>query len=51
MIKGCAHYILLVCFLSLKENICETRKNVISPQKLFSFSRKSNLRISDIQVP
>ena len=42
---------LLVCFLSLKKSICETRKMfLISLQKLFSFSRKSNFRISDIQV-
>ena len=26
--KGCLCYILLVCFLSLKESTCETRKNV-----------------------
>ena len=26
--KGCVRYILLVCFFSLKESTCETRKNV-----------------------
>ena len=26
--KGCVRYILQVCFLSLKESTCETRKNV-----------------------
>ena len=41
--------ILLVCFLSLKESTCETKKNV-SLQKLFSFSRISNFRILDIQI-
>ena len=30
---------LLVSLASLKESICETRKNVISLQKLFSFLR------------
>ena len=35
---------LLVCFLSLNESTCQTRKILfISLQKLFSFSRKSNL--------
>ena len=27
-LKGCVCYILLVCFLCLKERTCETRKNV-----------------------
>ena len=27
-VKGCARYILLLCFLSLKESTYETRKNV-----------------------
>ena len=26
--KGCVCYILLVCFVCLKESTCETRKNV-----------------------
>ena len=44
---------LLVCFLSLKESTCETRKKfLISLQKLFSFSRRSNFRFLDIyQMP
>ena len=28
MFKGCVRYILLVCFLGLKESTCDTRKNV-----------------------
>ena len=42
----------LVCFLSLKENSLEIRKKKIFSlqQKLFSFSRKSNFRIPDIQI-
>ena len=27
-LKGCVRYILLICFVSLKVGICETRKNV-----------------------
>ena len=40
---------LLVCFLSLKESTWEIRTK-FSLQKLFSFSRKSNFRILDIQM-
>ena len=41
----------LVCFLSLKESTCKTRKNVFnSLQTLFSFSRKSNFRILHFQI-
>ena len=41
----------LVCFLSLDESTCQTRKNVfISLQELFSFSRKSNFRILHFQI-
>ena len=42
---------LLVCFLSLKESTCETKKNVFYfILKAFLFSRKSNFRILDIQI-
>ena len=42
---------LLVCFSSLKDTNCETWKMFfISLQKLFSFSRKSNFSILDIQI-
>ena len=49
---------LLLCFLSLKESTCETRKNegknekmfFISLWKLFSFSRKSNFSILDVKT-
>ena len=41
----------LVCFLTLNESTCQTRKNVfISLQKLFSFSRKSNFVILHFQI-
>ena len=41
----------LVCFLSLNESTCQTRKSVfISLQKLFSFSRKSYFRILHFQI-
>ena len=49
--KGSVRYILLVCFSSLKESTSETWKNVfILLRKLFSFPRKSNIKILDIQV-
>ena len=43
---------LLFCFLSVKGSFCETKKNLffISLQKFFSFSKKSNFRILDIQI-
>ena len=42
---------LLLCFLSLKESTFETRKMfLVSLEKLFSSSRKSKFRISDIQI-
>ena len=42
---------LLVCFLSLNESTCQTRKKIfISLQKLFMFSRKSNFRIIHFQI-
>ena len=42
---------LLVCFLSLNESTCRTRKNVfISLQKLYSFRRNSNFRILNFQI-
>ena len=42
---------LLVCFSSLKEDNCETCKNLFfSLQKLFLLSRKINFRILDIQI-
>ena len=41
----------LVCFLIVNESTCQTRKkNFISLQKLFSFSRKSNFRILYFQI-
>ena len=40
---------LLVCFLSVKKSTCETRMSM-SLQKLFSFLRKSNFRILNIQI-
>ena len=50
-LKGCVLYILLVCFSSLKKSTCETRKNIFYfTSKLFSFLRKSNFTILDIQV-
>ena len=43
--------ILLLCFLSLKESICETKKNVFYfTAKVFPFSRKSKFRTLDIQT-
>ena len=43
---------LLVCFLFLKESTCETLKSAFYfTSKLFSFLRKSNFRILDIQIP
>ena len=40
MLKGYVHYILQVCFLSLKENICETRKKCYFTSKaLFIFEK------------
>ena len=40
---------LLVCFVCLKERICEARKKVfISLQKLFSLLRQLNFIFSDI---
>ena len=37
IIKGCVRYILLVCFVCLKESTCETRKNA------FYFTSKAPL--------
>ena len=48
MPKGCVCYI-FVCFSVLKESTWETWKNVVSLYKLFSFLRKSNFWILDIQ--
>ena len=48
-VMHCVNYILLVCYLSLKESTCETREKIILFQKHFLFSRKSNFRILDIQ--
>ena len=43
-IKGCVHYIFASLFLSLKESIVKQGKTFfISLQKLFSFSRKSQV--------
>ena len=41
LLKGCVRYILLVCFLSLKEITCETRKNVfeVTSKALFVFQK------------
>ena len=51
MLKVVSTTIFVVCFLSLKDSPCESRKMCfISFQKLFSFSRRSNFRILDIQV-
>ena len=44
--ESCATFS-LVCFLGLKESTWETRKNAF----YFTFSRKSNFRILDIQIP
>ena len=51
-LKGCVRYILAsLFFLSVKDSTCETRKNIfISLKKFFSFSRKSNFRLLDIQI-
>ena len=39
-----------ICFSNLKESTFETRKMFTSPQKLFSFLRFSNIRISENQI-
>ena len=45
-LKDVSATFLLVCFLSLNESTCETKKNVlILLQKLLSFLRKSNFII------
>ena len=43
---------LLVCFLSLNENTCQTSKKkfFVSLEKLVSFSRKSNSRILRFEI-
>ena len=49
MLKVVSATFLLVCFLSLKESFCETRKKKLV-QKLFSFSRKLKFRILDTSI-
>ena len=44
MFRFMAPTFLLVCFLSLKETTCQTRK------KLLLFSRKSEFRTLDVQI-
>ena len=42
---------LLVCFLSLNESTCQTRKNALYfTSKALLFSRKSNFSILDLQI-
>ena len=51
LLKVVSATFLLICFVCLKETICETRKNVFFLLwKLFSFLRQSNFKFSDIQV-
>ena len=47
IVKTVSATFLLLCFLCLKESTCE----IISLQKLFLFSWKSDFRILDIQIP
>ena len=50
LLKVMSATFLLVCFSRLKESNCETWKNVFFSQMLFSFSKKSNFGILDIQI-
>ena len=51
MLKGCVRYILASLFLRQKSALVRPGKMFfISLQKLFSLSRKSKFRISDIQI-
>ena len=43
-LQGCVHNILLVCFLSLQDSTCKTRKNV------FLFHFKSSFRSQENQI-
>ena len=50
-LKGCAHFIFASLFFkSKREHLWNGKTFFISPQKLFSFSRKSNFKILDTQV-
>ena len=49
--KGCVHYIFTSLFFqSNREHLWNLEKKFISLQKLFSFARKSNFWILDIQI-
>ena len=52
LVKRCIRYIfLLVCFSSLNESLCQTKKMLfILLQKLFLFMRKSNFLILNFQI-
>ena len=46
----CNHYILLDCYLSLKESTCETREKIYFISKDFSVLKKIKFRILDTQL-